>query len=65
MNNIGISYSFPEKSLPKGLHSMNLSFSLSNPFQIRSSDFKGRDPEVALGSQPLQRSMSLSVGVSF
>lgn len=65
MNNIGVSYSFPEKSLPKGLRSMSLSFSLSNPFQIRSSDFKGRDPEVALGSQPLQRSMSLSVSVSF
>lgn len=64
-NNISCSYTLPEKFLPRGIQNLGFSFSISNPFQIRSNDFKGRDPEVALGSQPLQRSMSLGVNVSF
>lgn len=64
-NNIAISYTLPENKLPKMLQNLSFSFSLSNPFQIRSKDFKGRDPEVALGSQPLQKSMSLGVSMSF
>lgn len=62
---ISCSYTMPEKLLPKGVQNMSFSFSLSNPFQIRSKDFKGRDPEVALGGQPLQRAISLGVSVSF
>ncbi len=62
---ISCSYTMPEKLLPNGLQNMSFSFSLSNPFQIRSKDFKGRDPEVALGGQPLQRAISLGVSVSF
>ena len=64
-NSIALSYTLPESKLPKVLQNLSLSFSLSNPFQIRSKDFKGRDPEVALGSQPLQRNMSLGVSMSF
>ena len=62
---ISCSYTMPEKFLPNGLQNMSFSFSLSNPFQIRSKDFKGRDPEVALGGQPLQRAISLGVSLSF
>ena len=38
---------------------------LTNPFQIVSSDFDSRDPEVAKGSQPLTRNFSFSLNVSF
>jgi hypothetical protein len=62
---ISLSYSVPERLLPGTLQAIGFSFSLGNPFQIRSKDFKGRDPEVALGGQPLQRTMSLGVNVSF
>ena len=64
-NSISCSYYVPEKKLPSFLQSLSFNFSVSNPFQMRSNDFKGRDPEVALGSQPLQRSMSLGVSMSF
>ena len=64
-NSISCSYSMPEKFLPRGLQNLGFSFSISNPFQIRSKDFKGRDPEVALGSQPLQRTVSFGVSMSF
>ncbi|MBC5622024.1 SusC/RagA family TonB-linked outer membrane protein [Butyricimonas hominis] len=62
---ISLSYSLPERLLPGTLQHLGMSFSLNNPFQIRSKDFKGRDPEVALGGQPLQRTMSLGISVSF
>ena len=64
-SNISCSYYLPEKNLPSFLQSLSLSFSMSNPFQIRSNDFKGRDPEVALGSQPLQHDFSLGISMSF
>lgn len=64
-NNITLSYTFPAEKLPRVFQNINFQCSLSNPFQIRSKDFMGRDPEVALGSQPLQRSVSFSVNVSF
>lgn len=64
-NSISCSYTMPEKFLPQGLQNMGFSFSVSNPFQIRSKDFKGRDPEVALGSQPLQRTVSFGINMSF
>lgn len=62
---ISLSYSLPERLLPGTLQHLGFTFSLGNPFQIRSKDFKGRDPEVALGGQPLSRTMSLGVSVSF
>lgn len=64
-NNISISYTLPQKNLPKVFQNISFNCSIMNPFQIRSKDFKGRDPEVALGNQPLSRSISLGMSVSF
>ena len=64
-NNITLGYTIPTEKLPRLFQNINFSCSVSNPFQIRSKDFMGRDPEVALGNQPLQRSVSFSVRVSF
>ena len=64
-NNISLSYSVPQKWIKGFASSVNLSCSVSNPFQIVSKDFLGRDPEVASGAQPLSRNYSLSVNVSF
>lgn len=44
---------------------MGFSFSVSNPFIIVSKDFKGKDPEVATGSQPLSQNYTFSVNLSF
>lgn len=55
----------PEKNLPHFIKNMGFSFFMSNPFQIRSKDFKGRDPEVALGGQPMTRNMGVGINVSF
>ena len=64
-SSISLSYTLPERLLPNSLKNLGFSFSLSNPFQIRSKDFKGRDPEVALGNQPLSRSVSFGLNMSF
>ena len=44
---------------------MTVSFTATNPLQIKSKDFKGRDPEVALGQQPRSQNFSLGVNLSF
>ena len=44
---------------------MGFMLSVSNPFMIVSKDFKGKDPEVATGSQPLSRNYAFSVNLSF
>ena len=64
-NNIAISYTVPTGKLPSFLQNLSLSCNIANPFQIRSNDFKGRDPEVALGQQPLSRNVSIGVSMSF
>ncbi|MDY4044132.1 MAG: SusC/RagA family TonB-linked outer membrane protein [Marinifilaceae bacterium] len=64
-NNINLSYTVPTEKLPKLFQNISFQCSIANPFQIRSKDFKGRDPEVALGNQPLQRTLSFSVDLSF
>ncbi|WP_065218961.1 MULTISPECIES: SusC/RagA family TonB-linked outer membrane protein [Butyricimonas] len=64
-NNISLSYTFPEKWIKGFVQSIGLSFSVTNPFQFVSNDFKGRDPEVATGSQPMARNYNLNVSVSF
>ncbi len=65
-NNLSLSYTFPE-SIVKHLYVKNLSLAagVSNPFIIVSKEFKGMDPEVATGSQPITRNYSLSLSVSF
>lgn len=65
-NNISLTYNFPEEML-KYIRIRNLSVtgSVRNPFIIVSRDYKGMDPEVATGSQPVPRVYSLGVNVSF
>ena len=48
-----------------GCKSISLGASVSNPFTIASKDFKGRDPEVATGAQPLTSSYSFNLNVTF
>ena len=50
----------------KKMYLKNLSFSasVSNPFLIFSKEFKGMDPEVATGSQPISRTYSFGINVS-
>ncbi len=64
-NNVSVSYTIPHELIKRFAQNVSLSFSASNPFQIVSKDFNGRDPEVAMGSQPLSRNYSFSVNVSF
>ncbi len=64
-SNISLSYTFPENWGGKFIQNMSISCVLSNPFQIVSKDFEGRDPEVASGMQPLSRDVSLNVSISF
>lgn len=64
-NSINLSYVFPEKFIRGFAQNVSCSFTVNNPFQIVSSDFDGRDPEVAKGSQPMSRTFSLNLNVSF
>lgn len=64
-NNISLSYTLPSKYIRHFAQSVSFSGSVSNPFQIVSKDFHGRDPEVASGQQPLSRHFTLSLSVSF
>ena len=64
-NDFSFSYDLPDKWIHKFAKSVRLSFYASNPLQIKSKDFKGRDPEVAMGSQPRERSFSLGLDVRF
>lgn len=64
-NGLALNYTLPEKWVKK-MYLKNLSFSasLSNPFMIVSKEFKGMDPEVATGSQPISRTVSLGINIS-
>ncbi|MCR9012327.1 SusC/RagA family TonB-linked outer membrane protein [Gabonibacter chumensis] len=64
-NNFAFSYNLPEKWISHFAQSVLLSFTASNPLQIKSKDFRGRDPEVALGSQPRPQNFSFTINVSF
>lgn len=65
-NNISLSYNFTDRVL-KATRMKNLAVtaSVSNPFIIVSKDFKGMDPEVATGNQPLVSVWSMGLNVSF
>ena len=64
-NSLALSYTLPEKFVRKMfLKNLSFSASVSNPFMIVSKDFKGMDPEVATGSQPISRTWSLGVNIS-
>ncbi len=65
-NNLSLSYQFTGDLL-KSLCLQNLSLSLAvgNPFIIVSKDYKGVDPEVATGNQPIPRTWSIGLNISF
>ncbi|WP_065220684.1 MULTISPECIES: SusC/RagA family TonB-linked outer membrane protein [Butyricimonas] len=63
--NVQLSYTLPAEKLPKIFQNLSFNCSISNPFSIVSKDFLGRDPEVALGSQPLSRTISFGINASF
>ncbi len=64
-NSLQLSYTLPPAKLPNFLQNLSCSFSMTNPFQIRSKDFLGRDPEVALGNQPMSHNYAFSLNISF
>jgi TonB-linked SusC/RagA family outer membrane protein len=66
INNIAIRYTLPEK-ITRRIMSKNLTlgYTLSNAHTFVSKDFKGVDPEVASGSQPLSRTHAFNLSVSF
>lgn len=65
-NGISLSYTLPKELVQNlGVKNISLSGNVGNPFIITTSDFKGRDPEVATGSQPVSRNYALSVNISF
>ncbi|MDR1415643.1 MAG: SusC/RagA family TonB-linked outer membrane protein [Odoribacteraceae bacterium] len=65
-NNLALSYSFTGEWLRRlELKSLSMSASVSNPFMIVSKEYKGIDPEVAAGNQPITRTFSLGLNVSF
>ena len=64
-NSISLSYTVPEKWVKRMcLKNMSLGASVSNPFIIVSKQYKGLDPEVASGSQPISRNYSFSINIS-
>jgi TonB-linked SusC/RagA family outer membrane protein len=66
IGNINVSYTLPAE-LCKTLHTKNISlgYSLSNPYTFVSKDYKGLDPEVASGNQPLPRIHVLNMAITF
>ncbi|HVW62227.1 MAG TPA: SusC/RagA family TonB-linked outer membrane protein [Puia sp.] len=64
-NNISLTYNVPEKLLRNTLKNVSLTAAVANPFIIVSKDFKGMDPEVATGNQPIPRVYSAILNVSF
>lgn len=46
------------------LKGVSVNLGVSNPFIIVSKDFKGKDPEVATGSQPISQTYTLGISVS-
>lgn len=64
-NNMELRYNLNEDLLKKvKLKGIALSFGVSNPFIIVSKDFKGQDPEVATGNQPISQTYSFGVSLT-
>ena len=65
-NNLTLTYNVPENVVKyTTLKAISVSGSVSNPFIIVSKDYKGVDPEVATGGQPLSRVYSIRLNVTF
>lgn len=64
-NNINLGYTFPQRILKNiGLKGVSIDASVTNPFVIVSKDYHGKDPEVAIGAQPIPRSYTLGINIS-
>lgn len=65
-SNLSLGYILPRKWLrPIGVSNLQLTLAVTNPFTIKNKSLKGQDPEVATGSQPVARSWSANVSISF
>jgi hypothetical protein len=65
-NDISLSYNLGEHILKQvGVKSVAIMASVRNPFIIVSKEYKGVDPEVATGNQPIPRVYSMGINVSF
>ena len=64
-NDIKLSYNLPDKWIKGFAENVTISFTATNPLQIKSKDFKGRDPEVAVGKQPRSQDFSFGLNMSF
>ena len=65
-NSISLTWNLPDSFLKRvKLKNVAFSGSVSNPFMIVSKDYKGVDPEVATGGQPLSKVYSLRLNVTF
>ncbi len=65
--NISLNYRFPEEWCKHlYLNSLNVGFSVSNPFVIKSKDLKGRDPEqIQMGARSIPPQQVYSFRLSF
>ena len=64
-NSLSLTYTFPEKLIKSmNLNDLTLTGGVTNPFIIMSKKFKGMDPEVGAGSQPIIRNYSFSINIS-
>lgn len=64
-NSINLSYSLPLNVLKQmGLKNVVVNMGISNPFIIVSKEFKGKDPEVATGAQPISQTYTFGISVS-
>ncbi len=66
INNINVSYTLPQLWAKKiASKSLSIAYSMGNVHTFVSKDYKGIDPEVASGSQPLSRTHSFNISVAF
>jgi hypothetical protein len=65
-NNISLTYNLQDNLLKvAGIKSVAVTASVRNPFIWVSKGYKGMDPEVATGNQPMPRVYSMGLNVSF
>jgi len=65
-NDISLTWNVAEQLLKYvRLKNVSVTAAVRNPFIIVSKDYKGMDPEVATGNQPIARVYSMGVNVSF
>lgn len=66
INNVSVSYILPPQFVKRIMSkSMTIGYTMSNVHTFVSKDFKGVDPEVASGRQPLPQAHVLNLSVTF